>query len=215
MISANSQSLGTGMRSVVIGLLGLLVIEPLTAQMCKWVDKNGVSHYAQQCPEGIEGEQLMLDESPSKEQQAEAARRSEELLKTSADRKIESKPQSPSFDDLLTTQSRKKSTFSLADVRCPTAYTKKRIKNMEIQCEQARERNIAPFRDAEIAKCIKAQNKSPEECEKFHANYLNSDEPPTPGISGRRVFDNLPECQTFYYCRYEAGLDKEWESRKP
>jgi len=215
MIWTANQSLFTGMWPIVFGLLGLLIFESVTAQMCKWFDENGVSHYAEQCPEGIEGEQLILDEGPSKQQQAESESQSEELLKISSERKIENQSQSPSFDDLSTSHSRKKDTFTLTDVRCPTAYTIKRIKNMEIQCEQARERNIAPFRDAEIAKCIKAQNKSPEECEKFHANYLNSDEPPTPGISGRRVFDNLPECQTFYYCRYEAGLDKEWESRKP
>ncbi|MFC1796929.1 DUF4124 domain-containing protein [Pseudomonadota bacterium] len=215
MIWTDNQSLFTGMWSIIFGLLGLLTFESVTAQMCKWIDENGVSHYAEQCPKGIEGEQLILDKSPSKQRQAEAARRSEGLLKNSSANKIESQLQSPFFDNPSTRHSRKKTTFTLADVRCPTAYTFKRIKNMEIQCEQARERNIAPFRDAEITNCIKAQNKSPEECEKFHANYLNSDEPPTPGISGRRVFDNLPECQTFYYCRYEAGLDKEWESRKP
>jgi len=211
MIWTNSQSLFTGMRSIAFGLLGLLTFESVTAQMCKWIDENGVSHYAERCPEGIDSEQLTLDENLSKEQQADAARRSEELLRTSSERKIESQPQSSSFDGLSTPYSRKKSTFSLADVRCPTAYTIKRIKKMEIQCEQAREQKIAPFRKAEIAKCITAQEKSPEECKKFHANYLNSNEPPNPGISGRRVFDNLPECQTFYFCRFAAGLDKEWK----
>jgi hypothetical protein len=38
---------------------------PAAAQMCKWVDEDGVVHYATVCPEGVETDQVEILEAPA------------------------------------------------------------------------------------------------------------------------------------------------------
>jgi hypothetical protein len=51
-----------------------LLIIPLAAQaeICRWVDSNGTVHYANECPEDVEGSEVKLDPGPSAEQVREA-----------------------------------------------------------------------------------------------------------------------------------------------
>lgn len=62
------------------GILALLLGGLLCADICKWVDEQGVTHYAERCPEGVAAETVEV-EPPLTEAQQEAARqRSETLL---------------------------------------------------------------------------------------------------------------------------------------
>jgi len=46
---------------------------------CKWMDENGVVHFAEKCPENIETEQVEIQPPPSQDSVQEARRRSEAL----------------------------------------------------------------------------------------------------------------------------------------
>ena len=64
----------------------LLTASSAPADICKWVDENGVTHYAEKCPEGIEAEAVDIPPPPA-EADIEAARaRSESLLQQTRSR---------------------------------------------------------------------------------------------------------------------------------
>lgn len=53
-----------GLVGVLIGAVAVLVLTSARAQICKWVDENGVVHYAQTCPEGVEAEHVEISKPP-------------------------------------------------------------------------------------------------------------------------------------------------------
>lgn len=61
---------------------GLLVCEIALGEYCKWTDENGVVHYAEECPENTETEQIEIQPSLSQDRVQEAQKRSEALLST-------------------------------------------------------------------------------------------------------------------------------------
>lgn len=50
------------------------------AGVCKWIDRDGVVHYAEACPEGVEGTVVRTDPPPSQRELDAAAKRSQALL---------------------------------------------------------------------------------------------------------------------------------------
>jgi len=60
MSRVNKHVLLASLAVVFIAAVAVLVLTNARAQMCKWVDENGVVHYAQSCPEGVETEQVKI-----------------------------------------------------------------------------------------------------------------------------------------------------------
>jgi hypothetical protein len=60
-------------------LLVLLLVSVAfeTAAICKWVDEDGVVHYAETCPEGLDASEVEIEPPPSQERVDAAAGRSE------------------------------------------------------------------------------------------------------------------------------------------
>jgi hypothetical protein len=52
---------------------------PAYGDICKWVDDEGVTHFANECPDGVEASSVAVDESPTAEQLADAENRSKQL----------------------------------------------------------------------------------------------------------------------------------------
>jgi hypothetical protein len=52
---------------LLLVLVCLLYSGQCFPQFCKWVDENGVSHYAETCPEDVDGQQVNTDPGPSQE----------------------------------------------------------------------------------------------------------------------------------------------------
>lgn len=75
--------------------------------------------------------------------------------------------------------------------------TTSELKELKEQCEEAREARIAPLRDEAIKECIAKGVKTPEECERFYADYGNAGATQTGGFR-QRMFHNVPECQPYY-----------------
>lgn len=59
-------------NSLLAGLVTALSITAAYAQMCKWVDENGVVHYAQTCPEGVKTERIEIEEPVQPAAQAQS-----------------------------------------------------------------------------------------------------------------------------------------------
>ncbi len=66
------------LRLVVLFLL-LSFAGPGVAEFCKWVDENGVVHYAETCPEDVDSTEIETQAPPSQAQVEEAKRRLEQL----------------------------------------------------------------------------------------------------------------------------------------
>jgi len=65
-------------RSAVLIML-IVFSGPGVAEICKWVDKNGVAHYSKTCPENVDSAEIKIQAPPSQEQVEEAVRRLEQL----------------------------------------------------------------------------------------------------------------------------------------
>ena len=66
-----------------------------SADYCKWVDENGVAHYAETCPEEVVSTEIELQTPPTQEQVVEAMSRSAqsaEKRKTDKEKAIEEQP---------------------------------------------------------------------------------------------------------------------------
>jgi hypothetical protein len=54
---------------VAAALFGTLTLaDPAGAGICKWVDENGVTHYAERCPEQVDAREIEIQPPPSQEQ---------------------------------------------------------------------------------------------------------------------------------------------------
>lgn len=58
-----------------------------SAGICKWVDEDGVTHYAEKCPEEVDGQNVEVDSGPSDAEAELARQRSEQMRNRRAERK--------------------------------------------------------------------------------------------------------------------------------
>ena len=54
---------------------------PETAAICKWVDQDGVVHYAETCPEEVDATAVKIQPPPTQEKVEETSKRSEKIRK--------------------------------------------------------------------------------------------------------------------------------------
>lgn len=80
------------------------------------------------------------------------------------------------------------------------------VKALELKCEQAREAQLKPIRDAEIAKCKAQKRNDPEYCERYWRDLGDAMRLPN-GTMKPRMFDDLPECVAAFKAR--QGMVKE------
>lgn len=67
------------------------------------------------------------------------------------------------------------------------------VDELERSCEESREAQLAPLREAEIAKCKIEKTMEPTKCESYYKDYGDA----TRGAGGKyteRMFNNLPDC---------------------
>ena len=67
------------------------------------------------------------------------------------------------------------------------------LKELDRQCEAAREARLKPLRDAQITRCKANKRNDPQFCERFYADLGNASRTPD-GRIVPRLFDDLPEC---------------------
>ena len=62
-----------------------------------------------------------------------------------------------------------------------------------MSCEEAREKLIAPLREAKIKECQSDPKNDPDWCERFYSTYGDATPRPGGGVNPR-MFDDIPEC---------------------
>lgn len=67
----------------------LILITPESAAICKWVDEDGIVHYAENCPEDSDSSEVRIKAPPSQEQIDASTERSERLKSVVSTRKAQ------------------------------------------------------------------------------------------------------------------------------
>ncbi len=90
-----------------------------------------------------------------------------------------------------------------------TSASKTDLNKLELRCEEAREKKIAPLRKAAIEECV-AKDRNPrdarEKCEKFYIDYGAGVRYKSGGHK-ERMFNDLPECLEFYEAEKASKKD--------
>jgi hypothetical protein len=145
----------------------------------RWVDKEGVVHLSDEPPDGSQATEIekIETEPPPRVGPTQA------VAKPPADdeRYQEGElAQQPQIDIPASVET--------IDIKAMT------LEELDRRCEDAREEEIAPLREAEIARCKQQERNDPAWCERFYADY---------GAGGKTqfggyrpgMFHNLPECR--------------------
>jgi len=144
----------------------------------KWVDEDGVVHFSDAPPaesSPVDVETVNIPKSPSVTTPAQPVVKTPVASAPSS--RVQSKqpatPAAPMVEKIDI------STMSLAE--------------LDRRCDDARERKIAPLREAEIAKCKQDKRNDPAWCERFNADFGDAGRTIS-GTMRPRMFDDLPEC---------------------
>ena len=144
--------------------------QALAQEVFKWTDENGVVHYGDSVPDSVEDyERVSI--SPS----LTAIPAPVQTLPTERD---EPAPQTA-----------KPSTPTAA----PQPVSAMSLEELDQVCEAAREREIAPLRQAAIEECKASPRSDPAYCERFNATFGDAIYLPS-GATRPRMFNDLPEC---------------------
>jgi len=144
----------------------------------KWVDEDGVVHFSAEPPDeskADEFEKLTTAKAPLNVPPAQPA------IKSPATSETDSQPQSeqPKIELPALVEKTDTTTMSLAE--------------LDRRCEDAREKMIAPLREAEITKCKQDKKNDPAWCDRFNADYGDGGRTLS-GTIRPRMFNDLPEC---------------------
>jgi len=178
------------------------------AQFCKWEDKDGVVHYAETCPKDVKGIVVKPHAQPSQEQVTDAARRSEQLQDRRSVSKAEhetlnAERESAAVQAQQTAENLEKDEWANLlkhpdQVDCGSLLASKSIQELDSLCERAKEKRLAPEREAKIRSCIQSGENDPERCESYWATYGDA------GREGRlfrsQKYSSLPECVVARKC---------------
>ena len=173
-------SVRSGGRAFLLGVVLTFVAVSIYAQqkVYRWVDEDGVVHVSDRPPdesESVETKTITTAPPPTNLPTAQPVVKAPSVSdadgeKQSAQPEIESPP-----------------------VAEKTDITKMSHEALDRRCEDAREKKIAPLREAEIASCKQEKRNDPAWCERFNADYGEGGRT-TSGSIRPRMFDDLPEC---------------------
>jgi hypothetical protein len=169
---------GTLAAVLIIGLLTPAASANAQQKVYKWVDEEGVVHFSEEPPDEspeAKVETFTTDPAPAYIPPAEPSIRSRSASEThsakqSAKPDIQ-RPSSPKGTDI-------------------TAMS---LEELDRRCEAAREKKLAPLREAEIAECIETGTGDQSWCETFWADYGDPVRTKS-GFLTPRMFHDLPEC---------------------
>jgi hypothetical protein len=165
---------------ILVIAMALIVSAGVDAQtlVYKWVDEHGVVHFGDAPPEGsdpAETATFVTDRSPPAPVAAQST----------------SSPAIEPGAAAITKSPR-------SETKPPALYETTKVESMtlgdlDLRCEEAREKMIAPLRAAEIATCKLNKRESPLFCEQFNADFGDGGQTFS-GAIRPRMFDDLPEC---------------------
>ena len=141
----------------------------------KWVDEDGVVHFGESPPEGVEAERITTDASPPSPPPRPAP--------TAADSGTEATVSAQTAEPATTT----------VPIAVSTPIADMTLAELDSRCEEAREAKIAPLREVEIEHCKSQPRNDPAFCESHNADFGDGGRTVS-GTIRPRMFDDLPEC---------------------
>jgi len=144
----------------------------------KWVDENGVVHFGDAPPAESNPDETATLTIPKSRPNVTPAQ------------PMANPPAVSATPDEIRSQQPETET---PQVSAKIDVTKMSLDDLDVRCEEAREKMIAPLREAEIAKCEQDERDAPSFCEQFNVDFGDGGRT----ISGSirpRMFDDLPEC---------------------
>ena len=144
----------------------------------KWVDENGVVHFSDEPPDEShvsESETITTSKPPPYVAPQEPTTKVPADSTTGAD--VQAAQPETEIPQLV----------QKVDV------TKMSQAELDRRCEDAREKMIAPLREAEIEKCKQTEDTDPARCDRYYADFGNSVRT-VHGTVRPRMFNDLPEC---------------------
>ena len=144
----------------------------------KWVDEDGVAHFSDSPPaESNPGdtETLTIPKTPPNVAPAQPAATSPTVsVPVAANQSIQPQTEMPPL-------------YEKIDI------SKMSVSDLDLRCEEAREKMIAPLREAAIVECKQDKRRDPAWCERFNADFGEGGRTES-GAMRPRMFDDLPEC---------------------
>lgn len=171
-------SSGNVNKIAVLGTALLLATVGAQAQqkVYKWVDEDGVVHFGDAPPDdSVTTETIVTAPAPTPpptSPQPGQSGAADDSISTNPSSQLKAEAPAPAPKDDI-------SSMSLAA--------------LDQRCEVAREKRIAPLREAEIQECKQDKRNDPNYCDTFYADYGDAGRMPS-GAIRPRMFDDLPEC---------------------
>jgi hypothetical protein len=166
-------------RIVVQGLLVAVTLMSFCSSaiaekvVYKWVDADGVVHFGDAPPdEAAMAEAVVIPKSPPANVQPPAIAPATATTPDAAPAPIAAE---------------------MNALYKKTDISKLSIADLDLRCDEAREKMIAPLREAEIEKCKEDKREDPAFCERFNADFGESGRTVSGSIRPR-MFDDLTEC---------------------
>lgn len=167
-------------RVILLGIILMVACASVNAQQTvfRWVDEDGVVHFSDAPPdesEAVESETITPEKPPPYVAPAQP------VVKSPAAFELDREKQSvqPEIERPPLVRKVDIATLSVAD--------------LDRRCEDAREKLIAPLREAEIAKCNQQEDTDPARCERFYVDYGDGGRTASGGTFPP-MFHDLPEC---------------------
>jgi hypothetical protein len=164
-------------QNIVIAITLMVFCSGAFAQttVYKWVDEDGVVHFGDAPPdESTSTDTLVIPKAPPAPVQPSTSSPAVSITG------VESEPPQEEVDVPLLYEKTDVADLSIAD--------------LDLRCDEAREKMIAPLREAEIAKCKQDEREDPAFCERFNADFGEGGRTVS-GAMRPRMFDDLPECR--------------------
>lgn len=167
-------------RVILLGIILMVACASVNAQQTvfRWVDEDGVVHFSDAPPDesaAVESETITTEKPPPYVTPAQP------VVKSPAASEMDREKQSvqPEIETPPLVRKVDIATLSVAD--------------LDRRCEDAREKLIAPLREAEIAKCNQQEDTDPARCERFYVDYGDGGRTASGGTFPP-MFHDLPEC---------------------
>ena len=176
-------------------VLALLASESTSGEdYCKWTDENGVVHFAEKCPENVESATIATESERTESQIKAAEEHTKSLLTEQAKhkqaREIPTAPESKTPD----VDSHQSAHDDAVD------FSQMSADQLEVLCEEEREKRLAPEREQLIQDCINIKRKSPGYCERHYSDYGAAAKLETGNVRPALYMD-LPECVAAWEAR--------------
>ena len=180
----------------------LIVVLTLIAAMaasggeyCKWTDESGVVHYDERCPDNVTSAIVAAEDERTESQIKAADELSKSVLsETTQSNKSRAKSHRPESrnDAGVTADSSPQNSKD---------FSKMSADQLDVLCEEEREKRLAPEREQLIKICVGETRSSQEHCENYYSDYGAAILNDGTGLIQRALYVDLPECVAAWEAR--------------